>query len=228
MSPWASLDNEAKIAEAPRSMTDGYRPPPYGNPPPGSYAPSQPQSGYGPPPGQYGYGQPQQGYGQQAYGQQAYGQQAYGQQAYGAPSLGVNYAGAPPVMAAPIPAASSFYGDAASEHLTMKRGRYGAWPYVVLAFMAQIGLLGLIPGFLGAYIVALLTNDAGVVGIVGLLFGGSAGLLGAYFTFRDRWRVNEAFSSRFCSGLMNLSLMYVPWISLVYANVRGVQKLVGK
>ena len=44
----------------------------------------------------------------------------------------------------------------------------------------------------------------------------------------SRWRVNEAFSSRFCAGLMNLSPMYVPLISLVYANVRGIQKLFGK
>jgi hypothetical protein len=43
--------------------------------------------------------------------------------------------------------------------------------------------------------------------------------------FRNRWRCTEAFASRFCSGLANLSMMYVPMIALVYANARGLAKL---
>ena len=52
-----------------------------------------------------------------------------------------------------------------------------------------------------------------------------AGIAGAYLVFRDRWKVNEALSSRFCSGVANLSMLYVPIVSFVYANVRGVKKL---
>ena len=170
------------------------------------------QPGYGPP---QGYGQPAPGYGPPAQG---YGQppaQAYGQVAS-------------PQVYATAPATTSFYGDAASEHLTMKRGRYSAWVYVVFAFLFQAAILGGIPGA----IVGALVDTAGIhgsaPGFIGLAVAVILGGGGAYLTFRDRWRVNEAFSSRFCAGLMNLSLMYVPIISLVYANVRGVQKLFGK
>jgi hypothetical protein len=110
----------------------------------------------------------------------------------------------------------------------MKRGRFSAWPYVVLAFLGQIAMCGLIP----ALLIGLILNVAGVrddvMGVLVLLIGGGAGIGGAYLTYRDRWRCNEAFSSRFCSGLMNLSLLYVPAIAFVYGNVRGVQKLFGK
>lgn len=209
----------------------------YGQPPPLGGAPAQSaaaQPGYGPPQG--AYGPPQGGYGppQGAYApsppQAAYAPPPApnGSWAATGPAMGVQLAGAPPVLAPPVPAATSAYGDAASEHLTMKRGRFSAWPYVVLAFMMEIALLGFIPGFAAAFAIALATSDGGVVGLVGLLFGAFAGVIGAFFMFRDRWRCNEAFSSRFCSGLMNLSLLYVPWIALVYANVRGVQKLFGK
>jgi hypothetical protein len=47
----------------------------------------------------------------------------------------------------------------------------------------------------------------------------------AWLLFRDRFRCNEAFSSRFCSGLMNLSMLYVPFISLAYGVSRGLAKL---
>lgn len=165
----------------------------------------QPPQGYGHQPG---YGPPAQGYGQPPA-------QAYGQVAQ-------------PQVYATAPATASFYGDAANEHLTMKRGRYSAWVYVGFAFFFQMVILGGIPGA----VVGALIDAAGIhgsaPGFVGLALGVIIGGGGAYLTFRDRWRVNEAFSSRFCAGLMNLSLMYVPLIALVYANVRGIQKLFGK
>lgn len=165
----------------------------------------QPPQGYGQQPG---YGPPAQGYGQPPA-------QAYGQIAQ-------------PQVYATAPAATSFYGDAANEHLTMKRGRYSAWVYVGFAFFFQMVILGGIPGtIVGALIDAAGIHGA-VPGYVGLALGVIIGGGGAYLTFRDRFRVNEAFSSRFCAGLMNLSLMYVPLIALVYANVRGIQKLFGK
>jgi hypothetical protein len=57
---------------------------------------------------------------------------------------------------------------------------------------------------------------------------GVVGLVGAWGTFRDRWRVNEAFASRFCSGLANLSMLYVPIVAWVYANIRAIKKLRGR
>ena len=210
----------------------GYAPPAqeYG-PPPQGYAP--PAQGYGPPP--QGYAPPAQGYGQASPGYgppaQGYGQATPG---YGPPAQGYGqppaqaYGQASPQVYATAPATASFYGDAAREHLTMKRGRYSAWVYVGFAFFFQAMLLGGIPAaIIGAFIDAAGLHGAAPV-FIGLAVLVIVGGGGAYLTFRDRWRVNEAFSSRFCAGLMNLSLMYVPIISLVYANVRGVQKLFGK
>jgi len=127
--------------------------------------------------------------------------------------------------------APSAYGDAAGEYRLMKRGRYGATVYVFFAFLMEIGL---VTGLFA--IVASVTCAAGgfsddATAMVLLSGSGSGFVLGAalaYFVFRDRWKCIEAFSSRFCSGLMNFSLLYVPWVALVYANVRGVQKLSGK
>ena len=41
-------------------------------------------------------------------------------------------------------------------------------------------------------------------------------------------RCTEAYASQYCSGVANLSLLYVPLVALVYANVRGVRKLSGR
>ncbi|APR77256.1 Hypothetical protein A7982_02603 [Minicystis rosea] len=125
------------------------------------------------------------------------------------------------------PPNTSTHGDAAGEHLTMKRGRFSAWPYVVLAFLAEIFLVGLIPSsILGVILDAAGAprEAAGFAVIAGMLVG----IPVAYFVFRDRWRCIEAFSSRFCVGLMNISILFVPAIALVYANVRGFQKLARK
>jgi hypothetical protein len=218
--------------QPPQGPPPGYgQQPGYGPPAQGYGAPAQ---GYGPP--AQGYGPPAQGYGPpaQAYGPpaQAYDQPqpGYGPpaQGYGQPPAQAYGQAASPQVYATAPATASFYGDAASEHLTMKRGRYSAWIYVGFAFFFQAMILGGIP----AAIVGALIDAAGLhgaaPGFIGLAVLVIVGGGGAYLTFRDRWRVNEAFSSRFCAGLMNLSLMYVPIISLVYANVRGIQKLFGK
>ncbi len=121
------------------------------------------------------------------------------------------------------------YGDKAGEHRWMGRGRFDAWIHVGIAFLYQIAMIGAIVGGGTAAIVAKVTNSDGDAPLYTLLIaGGMAGLAGAFFTFRDRWRVNEAFSSRFCSGLANLSIMYVPFVAFVYANYRAVQKFRGK
>jgi hypothetical protein len=119
-------------------------------------------------------------------------------------------------------------GDRAFEHLTMKRGRFSAWVYVVIAFLLEAALLFCLFGLPVGIGLGALTHNDQALAIATLGVGVPAGLGGAYLVFRDRWRVNEAFSSRFCVGIMNISIMFVPLVSLVYANVRGVQKILGK
>jgi hypothetical protein len=120
-------------------------------------------------------------------------------------------------------------GDRAGEHMHMEHGRYSAWAYVVIGFIYEALFLGATLGLLaGAGVGKLIqavndnpqTLDLGIFVTAALV-----GIGGAYFVFRDRWKVNEALSSRFCSGVANLSMLYVPIVSVVYANVRGVKKL---
>lgn len=219
-------------------MNDGQRPPGY--PPQQPWAAQAPTNSPGP-----GWGAPQQpGYGAPQAPQAPYGApQGYGapQQPYGAPPPQNPY-GAPPPAQNPYAAPyaqpgmamgqdASMFGDAAGEHLRMQRGRYRAGVYVFFAFLMQIGIVVGICVAVAALIAGIGQFDDDATGIVTLV-AGSVGFCGggalAYFVFRDRWKCIEAFSSRFCSGLMNLSLLYVPWVALVYANVRGVQKLSGK
>ena len=141
---------------------------------------------------------------------------AYGSAAY-----------APPREVPHEPDANNGYGDKAMEHLYMKRGRYSAWVYVVLAFLMEAFVIGSLVGLPGGFLVGYLAKSDDAMAITMLALGVPGGFGLAYLVFRDRWRVNEAFSSRFCVGIMNISIMFVPLVSFVYANVRGVKKLMG-
>ena len=167
-----------------------------------------------------GWGGAQQGWDARA---QAFGPGAV-QQAY-APSAGWGASTAP---ASEPPASIPTFGDRAGEYLHMHRGRYDATVYVFFAFLFQMGLVGLLVGGIPALVLGAVSGDEQLALGAFLILGIPAGIAGAYFTFRDRWKCIEAYSSRFCSGLMNLSLLYVPIIALVYANVRGIQKLAGR
>ena len=226
----------------PAMAPPGYGPPQAASPQMGYGPPPQPQMGYGPPPQQPGYGpppQPQMGYGPPPQ------QMGYGPPYNPSPMPGPPMAG-PAMMAPPAapqgygayaqpagswaaePGAAGAYGDAAGEHLQMKRGRFSAWAYVVLAFIGEMIVVGLIPGAVLGYVVELMGAPDPAAGLV--MFGATLVLGGplSYLVFRDRWRCIEAFSSRFCVGLMNISILFVPAIALVYANVRGFQKFAGK
>jgi hypothetical protein len=120
-------------------------------------------------------------------------------------------------------------GDRAGEHQYMNRGSYNAWAHVVIGFIYVLALYFSI--FLG--IVMAIQNPAagqkltdGMV--ISLAVCGALALALSIATFWNRWRVNEAFSSRFCSGCANLSIIYVPFISGIYALVRGIKKFWGK
>lgn len=160
---------------------------------------------------------------------------------YGASPYAPNYGPspyAPPVPVSPYappgvsaPQAQSAFGDRAGEHLRMKRGRFRATVYVYFAFLMQMALVAGVFALTAGIIAAVANFDDDATGMVTLAAGATGAVGGgflAYFVFRDRWKCIEAFSSRFCSGLMNLSIMYVPIVALVYANVRGIQKLSGK
>jgi hypothetical protein len=114
-------------------------------------------------------------------------------------------------------------GDSGSEHLGMTRGRYSAWMYVVMAFIGEAFVLGAIPMIAFRYLFHFFTEDSSYSIGAGFVVGAVL----AYIVFRDRWRCIEAFSSRFCSGLMNLSMLYVPVVAFMYANTRGIAKLRG-
>jgi hypothetical protein len=120
------------------------------------------------------------------------------------------------------------FGDRAGEYIRMERGRFDAWIHVVIAYLMESALIGLAPALgliylLSAVSVAPSTASA-IGGLVGALGGGAL----AWLVFRDRWRCIEAYSSRFCSGVANLSVLYVPIVALIYANLRGLAKRRGE
>lgn len=146
---------------------------------------------------------------------------------WGAPASAFQAAYAPPA-ALTATVAPSIYGDSAGEYLRMSRGRYNAWPHVVLAFLYQMVVIGGIVGGLLFAGLTLVAGESDVVAMIGLGAALVVGVAGAWLSFRDRWKCIEAFSSRFCIGLLNLSILYVPVVAFVYANVRAVQKLGGR
>jgi hypothetical protein len=109
----------------------------------------------------------------------------------------------------------------------MKRGRFSAWPHVVLAFLAQAAVVGAVAAAPVGLAAGAFVSEAIARG-VGFAVFAVIGPVGAYLTFRDRWRCIEAFASRFCLGVMNLSVLYVPLVAFAYANVRAVQRVMGQ
>ncbi len=107
--------------------------------------------------------------------------------------------------------------------LALTRGQYNADAYVFFGALFQVALLGGLPALAAATVVGMFDEDA--VTPVALTVLAVVGLPGAFFTYRGRWARVEAFSSRFCSGLANLSMLYVPFIAFVYANVLVVKDL---
>jgi hypothetical protein len=121
------------------------------------------------------------------------------------------------------------YGDAAGEHRRMKRGRYSAWAWVVLGFLIHVSGWFFVSMAALVLLAGQTARGRGGGFFLGLTGAGAAlGIGAAVWTFRDRWRCIEAFCSRFCSGVANLSLFYVPLVAAVYASLRGVDKFRGR
>lgn len=113
-------------------------------------------------------------------------------------------------------------GDSGREHLSIERGKYDASGYIEFAFFGQVVLVGILIARLLSSMGLEATNDVVII-IAGIVAVSST--LWVYF---DRWRCIEAHSSRFCSGIANFSLFYVPVVALVYANYRAIARLQGR
>jgi ribosomal protein L40E len=122
-----------------------------------------------------------------------------------------------------VPAAAPGVGDSQAEPRGMKRGKYSAWAHVYIAFILQLAAVG----FLLALGVSVVVRSP-VEGSVALGVGFAVAAVTTLWVFSDRYRCIETFASRSCSGLMNLSLLYVPFVALVYANIRGLRKFSGR
>jgi hypothetical protein len=111
----------------------------------------------------------------------------------------------------------------------MNRGAYKAWAHVVMGFIYVAALfLGIFLSIAMAILRPAAQHSSTTEMVISLAVCGSLALALSIAIFWNRWRVNEAFSSRFCSGCANLSIIYVPFISGMYALVRGIKKIWGK
>ena len=127
------------------------------------------------------------------------------------------------------------YGDRAGEFLRIPRGQYDATLYVVLGFIVVVAALWA-PLCYGTLALLefntplLLVNRYERTQLVEEVGTGAAAvsLLIAAWMFIDRWRCIEATASRYCSGVLNLSVLYVPLVAAAYALVRGAGKLFGR
>jgi hypothetical protein len=113
-------------------------------------------------------------------------------------------------------------GDSGREHLSIERGKYDASAYVEFAFFGQVILVGILIARLLSLTGLEAANDVVII-IAGIVAVSST--LWVYF---DRWRCIEAHSSRFCSGIANFSMFYVPIVALIYANYRALARLQGR
>lgn len=123
----------------------------------------------------------------------------------------------------PEPAGAEGVGDSGYEPARMKHGKYSAWVHVHLAFFVQAGLTALVVALVAVAVSHADPTSYWILGVATLV-----SLAVTLWVYTDRWCCIEAFSSRFCSGVANLSLFYVPGFALVYANYRGLKKLMGR
>jgi len=113
-------------------------------------------------------------------------------------------------------------GDSGREHLAIRRGKYNSWGYVELAFVGQVVLVGMLVALFFTVFGLRKTEDAV------LILAGSIAVPSTLWVYFDRWRCVEAYSSRFCSGIANFSVFFVPAVALVYANYRAFTRLQGR
>lgn len=124
------------------------------------------------------------------------------------------------------------YGDRAGEYLRIQRGRYHAGLYLVLGFLLVVaafwaplnyGAVAIVESKFPSLVADHYERTQRLEEIA--TCAAVAGFLLALLVFKDRWRCIEATASRYCSGVMNFSILYVPIVVAGYALGRGVLKL---
>jgi hypothetical protein len=116
-------------------------------------------------------------------------------------------------------------GDKAGEYLEADRGMYNAWAHVIVSFIYFFVFIGCFIAYIFSLFGIAATTPYNTETALFLVMSLILGILFSIIVYWDRWRVNEAFSSRFCSGSGGISLIYVPIIALCYAIFRGLKKL---
>jgi hypothetical protein len=105
----------------------------------------------------------------------------------------------------------------------MKRGEYDAGLHVGFAFFGEVAIASAIFAKSLSSIVHVPARSDGI-----LVLAAIGGVVFTLWLFSNRFRCIEAFASRFSSGVANLSIFYVPFVVLFYANYRGVTRLFGR
>jgi hypothetical protein len=113
-------------------------------------------------------------------------------------------------------------GDSDGEYLYMKRSGYSAWFYVVGSVFYSFLAIGVAAAVGLEYLLHTGPNSTTRIGAT--VIAASVTL----FNYWNRWRCIEAFSSRFCSGFVAFSFLYVPPIAALYAAYRGSLRLFGR
>jgi hypothetical protein len=120
------------------------------------------------------------------------------------------------------------FGDAAGEHLAMRRGKRSAWAHVGLAFLMEGALFALPIARLAAFLFVKAGLGADDLSIASWSAGGALGLVLAYAVFRGRFRCIEALASRYVVDADFVSVLWAPFIAFGYANLRAFRKLAGR
>jgi hypothetical protein len=111
---------------------------------------------------------------------------------------------------------------------SLQRGHYDANGYVALGAALQMAVVG---GLVGGFATAVAYRLSGGGDVNRWIFFGvglPVGFIAAIITYRGRWQRVEIYASRYCSGIINLSMLYVPLIAFVHANVLLVRDLASK
>jgi hypothetical protein len=97
----------------------------------------------------------------------------------------------------------------------MERGDYSAWIHVVISVLLSVIFLTIAE--------VRLMDQFPRLKLAHTILNGLPVAI-TLWNYWNRWRCIEAFSSRFCAGVFNLSFFYVPLIAAFYAAYRGILK----
>ena len=105
----------------------------------------------------------------------------------------------------------------------MKRGKRSAWPHVIIGAV----IMSLVSAFVLAGVCELIISaifSAHNFGVCASVMSLLLTTVFVYWVYLDRWRVNEAYTSRYVTA-GPISLLYLPMISIGYALSRAVERM---